>query len=71
MKYICARCEKELELKNYGGHAVTELKNLCPECWKDYIEIKKKHHHELNKWWRNNALPKKNQIEWEGQISSR
>ena len=49
MKYTCARCKKELE--NYGGYAVTEMRNLCPKCWVEYIEIQKRHHYELNKWW--------------------
>ncbi len=53
MKYKCAKCKKELEktVSSYGGYAVTEMKNLCPECNKEYIEIKRKHDQELNKWW--------------------
>ena len=51
MIYTCARCKRELELKNYGGYAVDEMKNLCPKCWKEYIEIKHRHYSELNKWW--------------------
>ena len=49
MKYICAKCKKEFE--KYGGYAVTENKELCPECWKEYIEIKNRHWQELTKWW--------------------
>ena len=53
MTYTCAKCKKELEktVFSYGGYAVTEMKNLCPECNKEYIEIKRKHYRELNKWW--------------------
>ena len=53
MKYTCARCKKEFEytVKIYGGYAITEGKNLCPECWKKYIEVKNRHLFELNKWW--------------------
>jgi len=51
MKYICARCKKELELKDYGGYTVVENKNLRPECWKEYIEIKNRHTQELTRWW--------------------
>jgi len=53
MKYKCARCRKEFEhtVKDYGGYAVDEMKNLCPECWKEYIEIKNRHNRELNNWW--------------------
>ncbi len=52
-KYICAKCKKEFDntVKTYGGYAVPEMKNLCPECWKEYIEIKNRHNQELNKWW--------------------
>ena len=49
MKYICSRCQKEFE--KYGGYAVVEMRNLCPECWKEYIEIKNRHHKELTEWW--------------------
>lgn len=54
MKYICARCKRELEdtIKNYGGYAVDEMKTLCPQCWKEYTEIKNSHRQELTKWWR-------------------
>ena len=53
MKYACDRCKKELENtpKNYGGYCVNENKELCPKCWEEYIEIKKRHYFELNKWW--------------------
>jgi len=53
MKYTCAKCKKELEYKNYGGYAISEMKNLCPECWGEYIEIKNRHNRELSKWWEN------------------
>jgi len=54
MKYICEKCKKEFEftVKNYGGYAINENKDLCSRCWKEYIEIKNRHHQELNKWWR-------------------
>ena len=53
MKYICSRCKRELDhtVKTYGGYAATEGKNLCPECWKEYIEIKTRYNQELSKWW--------------------
>ena len=53
MKYKCAKCKKELEYtaKTYGGYAVDEMKNLCPECWEEYREMKNRHYNELNKWW--------------------
>jgi len=51
MKYTCARCKKELEYKNFGGYAVPEMKDLCPECWGKYIEIKNKHNIELRRFW--------------------
>ena len=52
MKYTCARCNKGLiEYKDYGGYAITELKDLCSECWEEYIEMKNRHHQELNRWW--------------------
>jgi len=51
MKYTCNKCQKELELEDYGGYAVTEGKDLCPDCWKEYIEIKNRHHQELSEWW--------------------
>ena len=51
MTYICARCKKELELKTYGGYAVTEMENLCPECWEKYIEIKNRYSQELRRFW--------------------
>jgi len=49
MKCICDKCKKES--KEYGGYCVTEGKNLCPKCWKEYVEIKKRFNQELNKWW--------------------
>jgi DNA-directed RNA polymerase subunit RPC12/RpoP len=53
MTYTCDRCKKELEhtVKTFGGYAVTEMKNLCPECWKEYIEIKNRHNQELRRFW--------------------
>jgi len=53
MKDICGRCKNEFEytVKTYGGYATTEMKNLCPNCWGEYIEIKNRHYQELNKWW--------------------
>ncbi len=53
MKYTCARCKKELEYspKEYGGYAVTQMKDLCPECWNEYTEIKNRQYRELNSWW--------------------
>ena len=51
MKYIYCRCKKELELSNYGGYSITELKGLCPECWEDYIEITIRHSQELERFW--------------------
>jgi len=53
MKYICGKCQKEFEYtaKTYRGYCVTEGKNLCLECWEEYIEIKSRYSQELNKWW--------------------
>ena len=48
----CAKCEKEFDYKDYGGYVVAENKNLCSKCWEEYIEIKKRHYHELEGWWR-------------------
>ena len=53
MKYTCDKCKKELEYKDYGGYSVNDLKNLCPKCWNEYIEMKNRHYRELNTWWRN------------------
>ena len=53
MKYKCARCQKELEYKTYGGYAIDKMKSLCPKCWKEYIEIKNRHCRELIQWWDN------------------
>ena len=50
MKDTCAKCQKALD-NNYGGYAITELKNLCPQCWEEYIKIKTQHYNELTKWW--------------------
>ena len=55
MRYQCAKCKKELELKDYGGYVVDELKNLCPECWGGYIIIKHRHNRELTRWWGENG----------------
>ena len=52
MTYTCDRCKKELELKDYGGYALQEMKNLCPECHKEYIEIKSRYNQELDRFWR-------------------
>jgi len=51
MKYTCASCKKELEYESYGGYAVTEMKNLCPDCWREYIEIRNRHNQELERFW--------------------
>ena len=42
-----------LNLSNYGGYAVTENKDLCPKCWREYILIKNEHNQKLRKWWGN------------------
>jgi len=51
MTYICAGCKKKLEYEIYGGYAMTEMKNLCHECWVKYIEIKHRHKRELERFW--------------------
>ena len=51
MKYTCDKCGKELDNNVYGGYAVTEMRNLCPNCWEEYLEIKRRHYQEFNKWW--------------------
>lgn len=44
----CERCGKTSE---YGGYAVEEGKNLCPECWTDYINLKNSFHRLLMIFW--------------------
>mgnify|MGYP001570247487 CR=1 FL=1 len=51
--YTCGKCRKKLEgtVKAYGGYAARENKDLCPECWKEYLEIENRYNQEITKWW--------------------
>ena len=46
----CDRCNKTYAEID-GGYVVHKNKNLCAACWKEYIEMVKRHYQEVNKWW--------------------
>ena len=47
MKITCDRCSKTYSEID-GGYAVHKNKRLCATCWKEYIEMVKRHFNEQN-----------------------
>lgn len=50
MKITCDRCNKTYSSVE-GGYAVKKNKNLCPTCWKEFVEMVRRHYNEETQWW--------------------
>ena len=49
---LCKACQKEFEYnpKEYGGYSNDFSGNLCAQCWRELMDIKKRHSQELKDW---------------------
>ena len=51
-KRVCDKCHKEIEeQKDYGGLCVEYGKTLCKKHWDEWIILKTRHYHEVNRFF--------------------
>uniref|UniRef100_A0A6H2A2R3 Uncharacterized protein n=1 Tax=viral metagenome TaxID=1070528 RepID=A0A6H2A2R3_9ZZZZ len=56
---ICSRCKKEYK-EVQSGYAIPEMKVLCPDCWRTYLEISHHYHAVMSQFLK--AISKDNPV---------